>query len=72
MPYEMNPVPPADGPGTPPPPPPAPPAGDLRSGAPVIPAFPPVLLLPSTSGLVWVIGNDYSRGWDGTMWVSLS
>ena len=72
------PAPPAGGPGVPPAPP-APPAGG-PSVPPVppavesisaIPAFPPVQLLASPSGLVWILGNDYTRGWNGVMWVPL-
>ena len=65
MSYEMPsmpPMPPVGGPGMPPPP---------VESLPVIPAFPPVQLFSSPSGLVWVFGNDYTRGWNGVMWVPL-
>ena len=86
MPYEMPTIPPAPPAGAPNmPPPPAPPAANgpgmpppptfnptALTNIPPIPAFPPLQLFASSFGLVWVVGNDYTRGWNGVMWISLT
>lgn len=74
----MPPAPPAGIPVAPPAapvPPVAPPAAPVPPVAPpapnALPAFPPVAVVQCGGQMLWVIGNDYTRGWNGTAWVKL-